>query len=178
MHRLERKMYLSFESVHQNAKSIGRSEGFWSRCRSGSVGRGSASAATVIRDGGVRRSIMAGALSLDLRERVIAAYKDGEAREAWFEGQLDLDPERVVLIDDTAAATNMKRRYDRAPRGERCRIPCPTATTRPPLSRAPCRRVVLVPLPSNLRTVPREASDSCPTSLIRSYSRSGRGIRW
>lgn len=47
------------------------------------------------------------------------------AREAWFEGQLDLDPERVVFIDETAAATNMERRYGRAPRGERCRIAVP-----------------------------------------------------
>jgi hypothetical protein len=48
-----------------------------------------------------------------------------EAREAWFEAQLDLDPERIVFIDETAAATNMERRYGRAPRGERCRIAVP-----------------------------------------------------
>ena len=48
-----------------------------------------------------------------------------EARETWFEGQLDLDPERVVFIDETAAATNMERRYGRALRGERCRIAVP-----------------------------------------------------
>lgn len=48
-----------------------------------------------------------------------------EAREAWFESQLDLDPERLVFIDETAAATNMARRYGRAPRGERCRIAVP-----------------------------------------------------
>ena len=47
------------------------------------------------------------------------------AREAWFEGQLDLDPERLVFIDETAAATNMARRYGRAPRGERCRLAVP-----------------------------------------------------
>lgn len=47
------------------------------------------------------------------------------AREAWFEAQLDLDPERIVFIDETAAATNMERRYGRAPRGERCRIAVP-----------------------------------------------------
>ena len=43
------------------------------------------------------------------------------AREAWFEGQLDLDPTRVVFIDETAANTKMARLYGRAPRGERCR---------------------------------------------------------
>ena len=48
-----------------------------------------------------------------------------EAREAWFEGQLDLDPERVVFLDETATATNMERRYGRAQRGERCRIAVP-----------------------------------------------------
>ena len=48
-----------------------------------------------------------------------------EARETWFEGQLDLDPERVVFLDETATATNMERRYGRAPRGERCRIAVP-----------------------------------------------------
>ena len=48
-----------------------------------------------------------------------------EAREAWFEGQLDVDPERVVFLDETATATNMERRYGRAPQGERCRIAVP-----------------------------------------------------
>ena len=50
-----------------------------------------------------------------------------EARENWFEGQLDLDPERAVFIDETAAATNMVWRHGRAPRGERCRIAVPHA---------------------------------------------------
>ena len=48
-----------------------------------------------------------------------------QAREAWFEGQLDLDPDRVVFLDETATATNMERRYGRAPRGQRCRIAVP-----------------------------------------------------
>ena len=38
-------------------------------------------------------------------------------REAWFESQLDLDPERLVFIDETWASTNMARRYGRAPQG-------------------------------------------------------------
>ena len=42
------------------------------------------------------------------------------AREAWFEGQLDLDPERLIFIDETAATTKMARLYGRAPKGERC----------------------------------------------------------
>jgi transposase len=40
------------------------------------------------------------------------------AREAWFEGQLDLDPTRIVF-------TKMARLYGRAPRGERCRAAVP-----------------------------------------------------
>ena len=42
-------------------------------------------------------------------------------REAWFESQLDLDPERLVFIDETWASTNMARRYGRALRGRRLR---------------------------------------------------------
>ena len=47
------------------------------------------------------------------------------AHEAWFEGQLDLDPARIVFIDETAANTKMARLYGRAPRGERCRAAVP-----------------------------------------------------
>lgn len=42
------------------------------------------------------------------------------AREAWFKGQLDLDPERLIFIDETSASTKMGRLYGRAPKGERC----------------------------------------------------------
>jgi len=47
------------------------------------------------------------------------------AREAWFESQPDLDPERLVFLDETAATTSMVRRYGWAPRGARCRIAAP-----------------------------------------------------
>ena len=46
-------------------------------------------------------------------------------REVWFDDQLDLDPERLVFIDETWASTNMARRFGRAPRGERLRIGIP-----------------------------------------------------
>jgi transposase len=46
-------------------------------------------------------------------------------REAWFESQLDLDPERLVFIDETWASTNMARRYGRALRGRRLRVGVP-----------------------------------------------------
>ncbi len=47
------------------------------------------------------------------------------AREAWFAAQPDLDPDKLVFLDETAAATKMARRYGRAPRGERCRLLVP-----------------------------------------------------
>jgi hypothetical protein len=40
-------------------------------------------------------------------------------------GQLDLDPTRIVFIDETAANTKMTRLYGRAPRGERRRAAVP-----------------------------------------------------
>lgn len=47
------------------------------------------------------------------------------AREEWFEGQLDLDPSKLVFIDETAISTNMARRFGWAPQGERCRMSVP-----------------------------------------------------
>ena len=47
------------------------------------------------------------------------------AREAWFESQLDLDPDTLVFIDETGATTKMARLRGRAPRGERCRAAVP-----------------------------------------------------
>ena len=42
-------------------------------------------------------------------------------RWAWFEGQVDLAPERLVFVDESWASTNMSRRYGRCPRGLRNR---------------------------------------------------------
>ena len=47
------------------------------------------------------------------------------AREAWFEDQLDLDPTRLVFLDETWTSTNMARLRGRSPRGERLRSPVP-----------------------------------------------------
>jgi transposase len=46
-------------------------------------------------------------------------------RHAWFEGQPDLDPERLIFIDETGASTKMARLRGRARRGERCRAAVP-----------------------------------------------------
>ena len=42
-----------------------------------------------------------------------------EKREEWFESQLDLDPAKLVFIDETWASTNMAPMYGWAPKGER-----------------------------------------------------------
>ncbi|GJE15106.1 IS630 family transposase [Methylobacterium longum] len=47
------------------------------------------------------------------------------AREDWFARQDTLDADRLVFIDETAAATNMARGYVWAPSGQRCRIAVP-----------------------------------------------------
>ena len=46
-------------------------------------------------------------------------------RQDWFDTQLDLDPERLVFIDETWTSTNMGRRHGRCPRGERLRMGVP-----------------------------------------------------
>ena len=46
-------------------------------------------------------------------------------RRAWFEQQPDLDPERLVFIDETGASTKMARLRGRARRGQRCRAAVP-----------------------------------------------------
>jgi hypothetical protein len=46
------------------------------------------------------------------------------AREAWFEGQLDLDQARIVFIDETAANTKMARpECDWSPKSSRALSP-------------------------------------------------------
>jgi len=46
-------------------------------------------------------------------------------RRAWFRGQPDLDPERLIFIDETGASTKMARLHGRAPRGQRLRAAIP-----------------------------------------------------
>jgi transposase len=48
-------------------------------------------------------------------------------RWEWFEAQLDLEPERLVFIDETWASTKMARTRGRALRGERLRAAIPYA---------------------------------------------------
>ena len=46
-------------------------------------------------------------------------------RQAWFDAQPDLDPEKLIFIDETGASTKMARLRGRAKRGERCRAAIP-----------------------------------------------------
>lgn len=47
------------------------------------------------------------------------------ARQAWSAGQPNLDPERLIFIDESGLSTKMARLRGWAPRGERCRAAIP-----------------------------------------------------
>ena len=88
-----------------------------------------------------------GALWFELQKKTAHAAEQDRPdivrrRLAWFEGQLDLDPDKLVFIDETGASTKMARLYGRAPRGRRL-LPAPyghwktttfVAALRPPAS--------------------------------------------
>jgi hypothetical protein len=76
----------------------------------------------------------------DIGERLTRKKKTGHAveqdradvltkRRAWFEAQPDLDPSRLVFIDETWTATNMARTHGRSARGERLRMGFPHGAT-------------------------------------------------
>lgn len=46
-------------------------------------------------------------------------------RRAWFDGQLDLDPSKLIFVDETSASTKIARLRGRAKKGERCRASIP-----------------------------------------------------
>lgn len=48
-----------------------------------------------------------------------------EKRRRWFDGQLDLDPAKLVFIDETGASTNLARKRGRCRRGRRLRAGIP-----------------------------------------------------
>lgn len=48
-----------------------------------------------------------------------------QQRQRWFDEQLDLDPARLVFIDETWTATNMARTHGRCNKGERLRMAIP-----------------------------------------------------
>ena len=46
-------------------------------------------------------------------------------RRDWFAGQLDLDPTKLVFVDETGASTNLARKGGRCQRGQRLRVGVP-----------------------------------------------------
>jgi hypothetical protein len=49
-------------------------------------------------------------------------------RQQWFDGQLDVDPERLMFIDEMWTATNMTRSHGPCPKCERLRMAGMVAT--------------------------------------------------
>jgi transposase len=47
------------------------------------------------------------------------------AREVWLEGQPDLDPQRLIFVDESGLSTKMARRRGWAAKGMRCRASVP-----------------------------------------------------
>lgn len=47
------------------------------------------------------------------------------ARQAWFDGQTELEPERLIFVDESGLSTKMARLRGWAPKGERCRAAIP-----------------------------------------------------
>jgi transposase len=67
---------------------------------------------------------------LDIQKKTAHALEQERAdllkqRQDWFDGQLDLDPAKLVFIDETGLSTKMSRLRGRALRGERCRSAVP-----------------------------------------------------
>jgi transposase len=99
-------------------------------------------------------------------------------RRAWFEAQPDLDPTKLVFIDETGATTKMARLRGRCARGRRLRAGVPhghwKATTLvaglrleglvPTL--APGDIVVLDNLPAHTIAGVRQASEAAGASLL------------
>lgn len=76
----------------------------------------------------VQRARTRGTLEPDKRVGNIRSHRVDAHRElilGLIEAEPDLDPERLVFIDECGTSTKMARLYGRVARGERCRAPVP-----------------------------------------------------
>jgi len=55
------------------------------------------------------------------KKTVVASERKEEEREQWREQAKDLDPEKMVFIDETSSNTALTRVYGRAPKGKRAK---------------------------------------------------------
>jgi hypothetical protein len=67
---------------------------------------------------------------LDIQEKTAHALEQESPdllkhRRDWFYGQFDLDPTRLVFIDETGLSTKISRLRGRALCGQRCCSPIP-----------------------------------------------------
>lgn len=89
------------------------------------------------------------------------------AREAWFEAQPDLEPERLIFIDETGLNTKMARLRGRCQRGERLRMAVPHGHWRTTTFVAGLmRRSLQTP-----KAIPPSESDGHASQLSRSCRR-------
>jgi len=83
------------------------------------------------------------------------------AREAWRALAPQLDPDKLVFIDETGASTKMARLYGRAKRGSRCRAPIPHGHWMTTTFTAALRRTAL--------TAPMTLDGPMNTAAFRAY---------
>ena len=135
----------------------------WSR-RSRSTRHLSPRVASRIEAGARRRRLpgddlqcLSSAPAIAKKKTLIASEQDRpdvvEQRTLWRASQQQIDPAKVVFIDETWAKTNMTRRYGRSPRGARVAKKLRADVGRRPRFWAPCG-----PRDSSLRSPSREPS--------------------
>lgn len=49
-----------------------------------------------------------------------ASEQDPQLRDAWWQEMVEIDPRRLVFVDETGKNITLTPRYGRAPRGQRC----------------------------------------------------------
>lgn len=54
------------------------------------------------------------------KKQLRASEQDPERRDAWWQEMMEIDPRRLVFVDETGNNITLTPRYGRAPRGQRC----------------------------------------------------------